>query len=109
MDELSKLQALLGEGQVSMGADEDSSPWTHYAKPKHLYEGTDSEDDEDIMREGRVEQSQSSWKPGAAGTSGKTDLLVVGLPLLMGIRRHIRSPPNYRTHQPSTSIGTVSC
>ena len=56
MDKLSKLKALLPELQVA--TTEEDSPWTHYPKPKHLYEGTDSEDDEEIMRQGKMLQPQ---------------------------------------------------
>ena len=96
MDKLNNIQALLGEGQVSTGVDDDSSPWTHYPKPRHLYEGTDSEDDEDIMREGKVKQSQSSWQPAAAGTSGKTAPFTVELKLLMVLSEHSSG-----NHQPT--------
>jgi hypothetical protein len=83
MDKLSKLQALLPEVKVSKTAE--SSPWTHYPKPTHLYEGTDSEDDEEIMRWGKMEQSQmsqSSWVPAGAETGGKAELLPRLEPLL---------------------------
>ncbi|KAG0646862.1 Good for full DBP5 activity 2 [Hyphodiscus hymeniophilus] len=69
MDKLSKLQALLPEIQVS--ATEAGSPWAHPPKPAHLYEGTDSDDDEEIMRQGRISQhqiGQSSETFNAEGT-----------------------------------------
>ena len=69
MDEFSKMQALLREDQASTDVDADDSPW-NYAKPEHLYEGTDSEDDEDIIG-GRVEPPQSYWNSVAAEAPGK--------------------------------------
>lgn len=81
MDRLNKLQAVWGEDQVSTTAA--ASTWTHSPKPAHLYEGTDSEDDEEITARGRIEQPQSSWVPTAGGAGagagigggGKSDLL----------------------------------
>jgi hypothetical protein len=72
MDKLSKLQALEGEDQVSASGGADYSPW-NYAKPTHLYEGTDSEDDEDIIR-GRVEPPPSYWNSAGAGAPGKIEV-----------------------------------
>jgi hypothetical protein len=77
MDELSKLQDSLGEDQVAEAAESDNLPWTHYPKPKHLYEGTDSEDDEDIMRNGRVEQYSSWDAASAADATGKITFTVL--------------------------------
>lgn len=78
MDRLSKVQALLGgEDQVSTGGDDEDSPWK-YVKAKHVYEGTDSEDDEDIIR-GRFEPPQSYWNPAAtsAEAPGKRGVWVI--------------------------------
>lgn len=49
MDKFSKLQALLG-GQEEQEVYQDTLEWDKYAhgKPAHLYEGTDSDDDEVI-------------------------------------------------------------
>jgi hypothetical protein len=55
MDKVSKLQALLGEGDVS----EEPVDWDHYAphaKTRHLYEGTESDDDK-IITSGKVDNS----------------------------------------------------
>jgi hypothetical protein len=51
MDRLNRLQALLGDNQVEgeNTPGDDSPPWTHWEKPKHIYEGTDSEDDEQAI------------------------------------------------------------
>ena len=81
MDRLSKLQALQGEDQVSVSGHADDSPW-NYAKPKHLYEGTDSEDDEDIIR-GRIEPPPGYWNSAAAGAPGKIEVRVVRMALLI--------------------------
>lgn len=81
MDKVSKLQPLLGEDQISTGADD--SPWSH-VKPKHLYEGTDSEDDEDIIR-GRTEPPPSYWNPADAGAPGMIKFRVVGMLMLIAI------------------------
>jgi hypothetical protein len=85
MDKLNKLQALLGEDQVATGGEADESPWTHYPKPKHLYEGTDSEDDEDIIRAGKqaAQVAGRSWQPDAEA-SGKTSLSLCWCALLTG-------------------------
>lgn len=57
MDNSSKLQALLGD----KGDSEEPFDWNKYcpAKPQHLYEGTDSDDDE-IITSRRVEGGDSN-------------------------------------------------
>ena len=47
MDKLSRLQAMLGEETAfdSQGTSESDFGGVAVAKPRHLYEGTDSEDD----------------------------------------------------------------
>lgn len=66
MDEPSNVADFLRETKDKSSVKAADSSWTYYPKPKHLYEGTDSEDDETIMREGRAGSSQSAWKPAAA-------------------------------------------
>jgi hypothetical protein len=43
MDKIEKLKALAGEDEVYANAPHD---WDYALKPAHIYEGTDSEDDE---------------------------------------------------------------
>lgn len=46
MDKLNKLKALTGEGEVSVDTTA-SGTWSYNAKAQHIYEGTDSEEDEE--------------------------------------------------------------
>lgn len=69
MDNISKLQALMGEQDVSG----DSNNWVQIpAKPQHLYEGTDSEDDEVITSRGAVAIKPTIPKLNFTPTPGKS-------------------------------------
>ena len=67
MDRLSKLHALLGDGQVASTAAPEASRRSRSSKPAHLYEGSDSDSEEEMMARGRVEweQRQTAWAPTA--------------------------------------------
>jgi hypothetical protein len=68
MDKLGKLQVLLGEQIVG----EDTHKWDPVpAKPQHLYEGTDSEDDEVITRRGAAVVGRPTQKPVFEPNPGK--------------------------------------
>lgn len=88
MDRLSRLQALLGNDQVE-GENvpgNDFPPWTHWAKPQHLYEGTDSEDDEKIVtRRVEVPEEESGTPPTEIGP-GKKILYLINTSLTGGLR-----------------------
>lgn len=55
MDKINRLQALLGEEVTS----EESYDWNRHAhaKPTHLYEGTDSDDDE-VITSGKLSKAE---------------------------------------------------
>ena len=74
MDKLNKLQALTGD--LNVVGEESAFQATTYVKPQHLYEGTDSEDDEYIVSERRNPASSrvnSNLDPGVnqSGSSVK--------------------------------------
>jgi hypothetical protein len=70
MDKLSRLQALLGNDQVE--GENDFPLWNHSAaKPKHLYEGTDAEDDEQIITRRVDIYEEASWAPATETGAGK--------------------------------------
>jgi len=74
MEKLSRLRALTGD--MNVVAEESAFQATTYAKPQHLYEGTDSEDDECIVSERRHPASSrvnSKLDPGAnqSGSNAK--------------------------------------
>jgi len=92
MDKLSRLQALAGNqdivSQILNGDDGWGEPrWEHTVKPSHLYEGTDSDDDEFITSEGRSKtrgkvhidpqprvQDSGRFKGGFGEMAGTTDV-----------------------------------
>ena len=93
MDKLGRLQALTGNqdivSQIMNGDDGWGEPRReHYVKPLHLYEGTDSDDDEFITSEGRSKtrgqpkidsqprvQESGRFKGGFGDMAGTTDAL----------------------------------
>jgi hypothetical protein len=71
MDKLSKLESLLGEDQVS-SEDNATSPWAN-VRSKYVYEGTDSEDDDEEIISGRAASvMRYSAIDTTVVTSGKT-------------------------------------
>jgi len=67
MDKLNRLQALTGDEDVC-GEESAFEPFMFPTpKPEHLYEGTDSDDDELIMSRGRVTlgNSRADFNPSA--------------------------------------------
>lgn len=78
MDKLNKLQALTDA--LNVVGEESAFQISNYAKPQHLYEGTDSEDDECIVSQKRHPPSSkvnSNLDPGA-NQSGSYLSRVVG-------------------------------
>jgi hypothetical protein len=54
MDKLNRLQALTGDADV-FGEELSFQPFMFpTSKPEHLYEGTDSDDDEVVISRGRI-------------------------------------------------------
>lgn len=60
MEKLNRLQALAGDADVCGEESAFQPPMFPAPKPQHLYEGTDSEDDEVIISRGRVALGSSS-------------------------------------------------
>jgi hypothetical protein len=54
MDKLNRLQALTGDADVCEGESAFQPFMFPTPKPQHLYEGTDSDDDEIIISRGRI-------------------------------------------------------
>lgn len=75
MNKGSKLAALTGEGDI-LGGTSTSDTWGYNVKARHVYDGTDSEDEEPeipINRRARAEPSLVYDHPGRE--SGMGDIL----------------------------------
>ncbi len=83
MDKLNRLQALTGDANIC-GEEFASQPFLFpSAKPQHLYEGTDSDDDEVVINRSKVVSSSTNKYFSPSASQSGLPIMLSGLPHFM--------------------------
>jgi hypothetical protein len=85
MDKLNRLQALTGDANVCGEAFASQPSMFPSAKPQHLYEGTDSDDDEIVISRTKVVSSSTNKDFNPSTSHSGLSIMLSGRPPSMDV------------------------